>query len=143
MKTRIDSRYGYVELNPDFNDYYDEETGEAIYEPSRYPYDIPKVYLEGSWPHLDTIQQDSVIMVRDNIVTVYNHYDKDCEKYNIEVYNLDTLEKKTYEVTPCSSRMNMQDYFRIANYVDPNFIKKINDNKDIPILPNKIFPLDE
>ena len=127
MRIRNDSEFGYVELDPDLNEYYDMETDEKFYEPSDYPYDIPKVYLEGCWTPYDTVEEDSIIMVRDSIVTVYTHYDKYCDKYNIEEYNLDTLEKRIYCVTPgSSSRMEMSDYYRLVNYIDPNLIKKIN-----------------
>lgn len=143
MKTRNDSEFGCVELNPDLNDYYDLETDEEIYVPSNYPFDIPKVYLEGWWNPHDTVEGDCIIMVRDNAVVIYTHYDGYCDKYGVEEYNLDTLEKRTYYVEQgSSSRMDRLDYSRIVHYIDPNLIKKINNNKESS-LSNKIHPLDE
>lgn len=137
MKIKSSSEFGYVELDPNINDYYDMETGEEIYVPSNYPFDIPKVYIEGCWCRHDVFEQDSIITVRDNMVTVYKHYDNYCDEYDIEEYNLDTLEKKIYYVTPGShSRMDMLDYCRLVHYIDPNLIKRINNNEDIPTPSN-------
>lgn len=131
MKIKNDSEFGYVELDPNINDYYDIETGEEIYVPSNYPFDIPKVYIEGCWCHHDATEQDSIISVRENIVTIYKHYDNYCDEYDVEEYDLNTLEKKLYNVTlDYSSRIEIRDYYKLLNYIDPNIIKRINNNED-------------
>ena len=132
MRIRNDSEFGYVELDPNLNEYYDMETDEKIYEPSDYPFNIPKVYLEGCRSAFEPVAEDSIITVRDSIVTVYN-YGRYWDKYTIEVYNLDTSEKRIYCVTPgSSSRMEMLDYYRLIDYIDPNLIKRINLKEGTP-----------
>ncbi len=58
--------------------------------------------------------------------------------YDVEEYRLDTLEKKTYKVTlDSTSPISVDDITSLVDYIDPNLIKKINNNKnDIPIPAN-------
>ena len=70
---------GYVQFNPDLNDSYDMENEEGIYVPSDYPFDIPKVYLEGAcetyYPQIAFAwSDDSIIVVRDKVLTQYTKH---------------------------------------------------------------------
>ena len=71
--------YGYVQLNPDLNDVYDMEHEEEIYAPSNYPFNIPKVYLEGAgeeyYPQiLFSWFDDSVVVVNEKILIKYTKH---------------------------------------------------------------------
>ena len=51
--------------------------------------------------------------------------------YEIERIDLNSLEKTKYKVTlESTSKMDMDDYSKLVNYIDPNLIKKINSSKD-------------
>ena len=52
-------------------------------------------------------------------------------EYDIEEFHLDTLEKKTYKVTlDSTSPITVDDITNLVDYIDPNLIKKFNNNKD-------------
>lgn len=52
-------------------------------------------------------------------------------EYDVEEFDLDTLDKKTYKVTLDSiSKMDLKDYNQLVNYIDPEVIKKFNIGKD-------------
>jgi len=126
---------GYVEFNPDLNDSYDMENGEEIYVPSNYPFDIPKVYIEGSLG--ECVDENSIVTVRDNMVTRYTHFDNCGSEFYAVEYNLDTLEKKKYNFKlDSTSRMDLWDYYSLLDYIDPNLIKRINNNEDDIITPS-------
>lgn len=158
---------GYVQFNPDLNDEYDMEHGDVIYEPSKYPLSIPKIYFDSSFDKycLDW-SDDSTIVINDGILTKYNKHSffellaedengneiwvdertapyvgcwkgkylgevRDVSEYDIEEFHLNTLEKKKYKVTlESTSRMDMDDFFRLVDYIDPEIIKRISTNKD-------------
>jgi hypothetical protein len=131
MKRNYEPGFGYVELNPDLNDFYDPETGEEIYIPSNYPFDIPKVYIEGGLG--ECVDRNSIITVKDNLVTRYTHFDNCGSEFYVVEYNLDTLEKKEYNFKlNSSSRISLWDCFSLLDYIDPNLIKKINNKDEIP-----------
>lgn len=51
--------------------------------------------------------------------------------YDIEEFHFDTFEKKTYKVTlDSTSPITVNDLTNLVDYIDPNLIKKINNNKD-------------
>lgn len=53
------------------------------------------------------------------------------DEFRVEDFDLNTLEKKVYRTKlESSSRMDLWDYYRLVDYIDPNLIKKINDHKD-------------
>lgn len=56
------------------------------------------------------------------------------DEFLVEDFDLKTLEKKVYRTKlESSSRMDLWDYYRLVDYIDPNLIKKINNHKnDIP-----------
>lgn len=163
--------HGYIEFNPDLNDFYDAEHDEEIYAPSNYPLCIPKIYLDGScetyYPQIFFDWSDeSTVVVRDKFLTKYTKHcycellaeDENgnviwvdgrnapyegCWKgkylnevrgvlsYDIEEYHFDTLEKKTYKVTlDSTSPISVDDLTNLVDYIDPNLIKKIDNNKD-------------
>lgn len=131
MMKNFEPGCGYIELNPDLNDSYDMESGEGIYVPSDYPFDIPKVYLKGFCCDSLCRNADSVISIRGNILTLYTQYEYSDEDYEVVEYNLDTLEKKEYKVTlNNTSQMGMRDYYNLVDFIDPNIIKRININID-------------
>ena len=52
-------------------------------------------------------------------------------EYNIEEFNLDTLEKKKYKVSlEATSQMDAFDCLSLIDYIDPNIINRITPNKD-------------
>ena len=124
------SGYGYLEYNPDLNDSYDMETGKEIYIPSYYPFVIPKVYIKG-WCECNDPGMESIFTIRDNIVTEFKCYDCITREWGIIEYNLDTLKKGKYNVKLESvSEMNLDDYYYLQDYIDPNTIKKFDLKKD-------------
>ena len=135
MKRYYGLGFGYVELNPNLNDSYDPETGEEIYIPSNYPFDIPKVYLDGYSDYdCNGRFENSVITVSDTKLTKYTYNISNWDglaEYNIEEFNLDTLEKKKYKVSlEATSQMDAFDCLSLIDYIDPNIINRITPNKD-------------
>ncbi len=58
------------------------------------------------------------------------------EEIVVEEFNLETLEKKKYKVTlDSTSPMDVDDFYSLVDYIDPNIIKRIN-KKDIPAPAN-------
>lgn len=56
---------------------------------------------------------------------------RSAEEFKIERIELNSLEKKTFKVTPEStSQMDLDDFSKFVNYIDPNIIKRINIKKD-------------
>ena len=52
-------------------------------------------------------------------------------EYDVEEFNLDVFEKKTYKVTlESTSSMSMSDLTGLVDYIDPNIIKKFRTNDD-------------
>lgn len=118
--------YGHLEYNPDLNDSYDMETGKEIYIPSYYPFVIPKVYIKG-WCDCNDPGMESIFTIRNNIVTEFECYNCITREWGIKEYDLDTLEKKQYKVKLDSiSKMNINDYFYLFDFIDPNLIKKFD-----------------